>query len=321
MRRMQCLLFVLAGLPGVVWGDDPLLWVQRMNQASRALSYAGTFVYQSQGRMETSRIVRVVDAAGEHERLETLDGPPREVLRHNDDLSCYLPADRLLVKDRAISGRQPGRLTAKPSLLGEFYSISLGEIERVAGREAQVLIFEPRDEMRYGHRLWVDVGSGLLLKARMLAGESGTLEQFAFTEVNTSVVGHDGLRSRMQALGQEWRVVNARGIEIRPEDIEWVFRRLPPGFRQVSLVKRTGRRGGDSGVIHAVFSDGLASVSVFIEPVVTEYAGVAQGGASSAGGSTGIFRRTTNDRLVTVLGEVPQAALRRIAEGVERRGR
>ncbi|MDP5240857.1 MucB/RseB C-terminal domain-containing protein [Uliginosibacterium sp. 31-16] len=313
------LLVGLALAAPAAFGDEAHTWLLRMNQASRSLNYSGTFVYQSQGRIETSRIVHLVDASGEHERLETLDGPLREVIRHNEDVQCFLPQDRIVVTDKAVLGRQPGRLITKPATLSEFYSIRLGVQERVAGRDAQQILLEPRDEMRYGHQLWIDVASGLLLKATMLNEHAGTLEQFAFSEVFPGGnIDHEKLKPSVLKTG-EWRVINARGVELRPEDLEWSFRKLPPGFRGVSWVKRSVRRG-DASTIHAVFSDGLANVSVFIEAAAGSLAGATQSGPVSTG-STGVYRRLVGDRLVTVLGEVPLGALRRIAEGVERRAK
>ncbi len=314
IRRLAVILCagLLASAPAVA--EDALGWLQRMNQASRSLSFSGVFVYQAQGRTETSRIVRLIDGSGEHERLEALDGAPREVLRHNESVQCFLPADKILVLDRAIQARQPGRLVSRPAALDDVYALRLGEPGRVAGREAQVLYLEPRDEFRYGHQLWIDTSTGLLLKSRMTAGAGSVLEQFAFTEMNPDVpIEHDRFKPQTVKTSG-WRVINVAGEDVRPEDIPWVFRKMPPGFKQVALMYRKLHRD-DALAIHAAFSDGFANVSVFIEPQV-------QGrspSASSLLGPVGAYRRTMGDQLVTVLGEVPAQTLKLIAEGVDRR--
>lgn len=299
---------------GCAQADEGFNWLQRMNQAARQLSFSGVFVYQTQGRTETSRIFRLIDGSGEHERLETLDGTPREVVRHNEQVQCFLPADRILVLDRAVLARQPGRLVSKPAALGEYYFVRAGGHVRVAGREAQLVTLEPRDDLRYGHQLWIDVATGLLLKSRMLAGPGGVVEQFAFTEMNpVSSIDHAQLKPQSTRTAG-WRVVNAAGEDLRPEDAPWVFRRLPAGFKPVSLLKRTLRKGGSSA-IHASFSDGFANVSVFIEP----QSSTATQGAAPPAGPIGSYRLMLGEYQVTVLGEVPTAALKRIAEGVEHR--
>lgn len=314
---MKRLCWVFAGwllIGAAAQAEDAYSWLQKMNQASRSLSFSGIFVYQSQGRTESSRIVRLMDGAGEHERLETLEGTPREVIRFNEDVRCYLPAEKLIVLDRAILARQPGRLVSKPAALGEFYDATLAGSGRVAGREARIVRLSPRDGLRYGHELWIDVATGLLLKARMLTDEAGLIEQFSFMEMTPgSDFDHDQFRAR--SVGTDaWRVVNAAGESVLPDDIPWVFRKLPAGYKQVSLVRRK-LHAGSAAAIHAVFSDGLANVSVFIEPVPGRGAQDMPHGT----GAVGIYRRVVADTQVTAMGEVPVAALRRIAEGVEPR--
>lgn len=314
---MKRLCFALLGvmLVASARGEDAFDWLQKMNQAARTLNYTGVFVYQSRGRSETSRVMHLADAAGEHERLETLDGSPREVLRNNDEVYCYLPIERLVVVDKAGAGRFPERLVARPSALGENYLVRLGETMRVAGREAQMISLLPRDEMRYGYQMWADAATGLLLKARMMGEASEVIEQFAFTELNLGVtMDRERLRPRANT-PTDWRIVNVRGVELRPEDMPWGFKSLPSGFRMTSMVRRP-MHGGASEAVHAVFSDGVANVSLFIEAA-------AKGSVPKEGvvnsGSTGIFRRLIGDTLITALGEVPALSLRRFAESVEPR--
>lgn len=304
------IVFACAG----VQAEDAYSWLQKMNQASRSLSLSGVFVYQTQGRSETSRIYRLVDGTGEHERLETLDGTPREVVRHNENVQCFLPADKILVLDRVIQARQPGRLISKPAALEEIYSVQLGEHARVADREAQIVNLVPRDDMRYGHQLWIDVATGLLLKSRMTGNASGMLEQFAFTEVHPGALIDRDLIKAKSSRTEGWRVISAAGEDIRPEDSVWAFRQLPPGFKQIALLKRVMRKS-EAAAVHAAFSDGFANVSVFVEPSVAK---AAQNPAPGSG-PVGMYRRMLGEYQVTVLGEVPKAALKRFAEGVERR--
>lgn len=297
-----------------VWADDPLQWLNRMDQAGRSLNFSGVFVYQNQGVTQSSRIYHMVDAAGEHERLETLNPPMREVVRNNEDVQFFLPQERILILERMVRGRQPGQLLVKPAQLAEFYTISFGESSRVAGRVARQIIFEPRDEMRYGYRYWVDQATGLLLRAQLQGSAPGSqVEQFMFTEVATGVAADPARLKPRSVNTREWRVVNARGDELPLSVIDWNFGKLPPGFRNVSLVRRKVS-ANETGAIHAVFSDGLASVSVFIEDHAK-----ASGPAQSSAGTTGLVQRNLGDQLITVVGELPLPALRRIADGIQRR--
>ncbi|MEN3110089.1 MucB/RseB C-terminal domain-containing protein [Uliginosibacterium paludis] len=314
---MKRLCWVIAGwllISALAQAEDAFSWLQKMNQASRSLSFSGIFVYQSQGRTESSRIARLIDGAGEHERLETLEGTPREVIRFNEDVRCYLPAEKLIVLDRAILARQPGRLVSKAAALGEIYDAKLTGSGRIAGRDARIVNLTPRDEWRYGHELWIDAATGLLLKARLLTGDAGLVEQFSFMEMAPGAdFDHEQLRARSSPT-DAWRVINAAGESVSPEEIPWVFRKLPAGFKQVSLVRRKLHADG-AAAIHAAFSDGLANVSVFIEPT----SGRSSQNMPHSTGAVGIYRRLAGSYQVTAMGEVPVAALKRVAEGVEQR--
>jgi len=309
-----CFLFAMYSMANA---QDALAWLQRMSNAARGLNYSGVFLYQSGGRSELSRITHVVDATGEHERLEALDGTPREIVRNNDEVQSFLPADRLVVIDRAGKDRFPGSLTTKASSLGDYYNVRLGAVVRVAGRDAQTVSLEPRDDMRYGHQFWADVATGLLLKARMVNETGQIVEQFAFTEIAQGISAERDKLKPHTVTGSDWQVVDTRGNELRPDDMPWYLHSLPIGYRPVSLTRRLMRRDGPD-TLHLMLTDGLASVSVFIEPIPKgSNAALVQG--VTGVGATGIFRRIVNDHLVTVLGEAPAAAIRRVAESVELR--
>lgn len=321
MKRFLCFLAVVFAGCGSVLAqapNDPLSWLGRISSAAHKLNYTGTFTYQSGKHMEASRITHLVDASGEYEKLEALDGSPREVVRNNDEVQCFLPEQKLLIVDQFGARRSfPARLPPSPSALAENYRIRKGEVSRIAGMESQQIILEPRDDMRFGHHLWADVASGLLLRARLMGEKGDSIEQFVFTEVQIGApFDKEKVRSRFTR-SADWKVVNARGNDVKVEDIGWVFKHSIPGFRQVVSVARQARKERGEAY-HVVFSDGLAAISVFIEPESGK--GTAQSGLS-ASGSFNIFRRSVADHRITVLGEVPAQALVRIADGVEMRKR
>ncbi len=321
MRRFHCLLaaFLCCGTAWAEVPSDPLSWLGRISSAAHKLNYTGTFVYQNGRNVETSRIAHLVDGGGEYEKLEALDGSPREVVRSNDEVQCFLPDQKLVIVDQPSARRSfPARLPASPSALAENYRIRKGEVVRIAGLESQQIILEPKDDMRFGHQLWADTASGLLLRARLIGEKGESVEQFVFNEVQIGVpVDREKVKPRF-VHAADWKVVQARGNEVKVEDIGWVFRNAIPGFRQVVSVVRPARKErGES--YHVVFSDGLAAISVFIEPLSSAKTN-AQSGMSTSG-AVNIFRRTVADHLITVLGEVPPQALVRIADGVEMRKR
>jgi sigma-E factor negative regulatory protein RseB len=296
--------------------NDPLSWLGRIATAGQRLNYTGTFIYQSGGGFETSRITHLTDASGEHERLEVLDGSPREVIRNNREVRCVLPDQKTVIIDRSGGQRAfPSRLPESYASLAESYRISLGDISRVAGFDAQLVVLEPRDELRYGHEFWAEVNSGLLLKARLVDENGRAVEQFAFTDVTIGgKIDAEALLPRFQK-GDDWRIIDAQGNQLPVSEAEWGLAANLPGYTLKSIVKRPlGRDSGD--ILHMVYSDGLAAVSVFVEPVDAERFAGGLGPLST--GPINIYKRVVGESLITVLGEVPLVALQRLGEGMER---
>lgn len=315
MAAVLCLGLVFSSAPARAEPPgDPLSWLGRIATASQQLNYTGTFTYQVGRQVETSRIVHVVDASGEHERLEVLDGSPREVIRSNSEVRCVLPDQKVVIIDEPGGRRAfPARLPASFTALAENYRIRKGEVSRVAGHETQLIVLEPRDDLRHGHMFWAELQSGLMLKARMVGEQGEIIEQFTFNEVRIGHVDRESLSPRYRKDGA-WRVVNTRGSEMRKEDSGWLVRDGLPGYSLSSVVRRP--LGADRGeAVHMVFSDGLASVSLFIEPL-GENESVGEAGPV-ASGPINIYKRRLGNFLITALGEVPPRAVQRLGDAVE----
>ncbi len=294
-----------------------LQWLQRIYAATQKLNYTGVFVYQQGQQVETSRITHVVEATGPRERLETLDGVPREVIRTRDEVVCYLPGS-MTVKIDKQSGTPmfPAILPERLKELSENYSIRKGEVERVAGYDCQVIILEPRDRMRYGHRLWADLNTGMLVKAKTFDEKNEMLEQFAFTQLQIGgAIGREQLKARYSRASRDWRVEDSGAIRTNLADAGWVIRSSPPGFRTVTELLRT--LGGTSGVGHIVLSDGLAAVSVFIQPSKSKQP--ASQPVFVRQGAINVYMRQVGDYSVTVVGEAPPESVKYIANAVEYR--
>jgi len=281
-------------------------WLQRIYAASQKLSYTGTFVYHHDNTVETSRITRVVDASGPVEKLEALDGDPREIVRSGDQVVCYYPRTMTMKIDKQ-SGRTsfPVILSDQIKELTESYVIRTGEVERVAGHDCQVIVLQPKDNLRYGQRLCADVGSGMLLKAKTFNEKHGMLEAIAFTQIQIGGnIDRSKVKSRFAANTKAWHVEDSGAEQANLGEAGWSVRAQPPGFRKIMEMTRT--LNGKSGVGHIVFSDGLVAVSVFIEPPVAHASGRHAG--LSRQGAINIYARQVGDHWVTVVGEAPPRA-------------
>ncbi len=311
----------LTGVPARAQQNDALSWLSRLSGAARQLSYTGTFVYQSGAQSETSRITHVYDSGNELERLEVLDGSPREVVRSNDEVKCYLPDSRLLIIEQRSRQRGfPALLPFGLAGLGDYYVVRLGARERVAGQDSQSLILEPRDDLRYGHRFWAQTDSGLLLKATMFDEHGHTIESFAFTQLQIGgPIDPHVLKSRFDASvpGSDWRVDRIQPQESRAEESAWQFRTQLPGFRRIAGMRRPARPGAPAST-HVVFSDGLAAISVFIEPL-SGLAGSPPDVGYSSIGAVNVYKRVVGDHLLVLMGEVPAISLKRLGDGIEPR--
>ena len=316
MRSLAVCLLFCAGLAEAQTTPEALGWLSKIYEATRKLSYTGTFVYQQGDRSETSRITRLAEGGADLEKLEALDGTPREIVRTRDKITCYLPDSRTVKIDRRDDRPSfPALLPERMSALAEHYTITKGEIARISGYECQTIVLKPKDDLRFGFKLWADVGTGMLLKARTFNDKGETVEQFSFTELAIGPVHRDKLKSRLASRSRGWRIEDA---SVSPADLSaagWIVSSDLPGFRKIVEVRRKMHEAMPVGQV--VYSDGLAAVSVFIEPMEARRQSSPAGMSSI--GAINIYTRDVANHRVTVVGEAPAASVQRIGDTVEYR--
>ena len=311
-RTLGIALLLCCGLAQAQTSPEAMKLLRRIYEATEKLSYSGTFVYQQGERSETSHITRATGPGGDVERVEVLDGMPREIVRTRDTVRCYLPESHTVKVERRTDQRAfPAMLPERITDLARNYTITRGEPARVAGFDCEAVVLTPKDELRYGYKLWADSNSGMLLKARTFDRKGATVEQFSFVRLALGNVPRERVRARNA--GQSWRVEDAA---VTPADLAragWTVKGELPGFRKVIEVMR--RMGEARPVGQMVYSDGLAAVSVFIEPLSGRAEAVRPGPSSL--GAFQIYTREVANHVVTVVGEAPAASVQRIATTVE----
>jgi sigma-E factor negative regulatory protein RseB len=306
-------------LPAHAGDADPAKLLERMSQASHALNYQGTFIYAHGNNILSVRIIHGVDDKGEHERLLTLSGKSREVIRDNDEVTCIQP------DDQSISVEHPGPRHAMPLIvtpdvqkISGNYQILVRGSERIAGRLADQVAVVPKDHYRYGHAYWIDQASGLLLRADLINGRGRVVEQMMFTSLTLlDAFPAKSLEPETTTRKSLPQVAPAEGKaeENVPEEGRWMAKDLPPGF-ELELLSFHPMPGKKAPVEHHVYSDGLASVSVFIEPEEhdeSEFLGHSLMGAVHA------FARVIDGSRITVVGEVPAVTVEHIADSMHQR--
>ena len=313
-----------AGTTAAPAGDDQeevrgLL--DRMVRATRSLDYIGTFVFRNGSMLQSMKIIHRADANGSRVRLVSLSGAAREVIRDGERVICILSDHRTVV----VGKRRPGRLspssafepeTAVGSGISEFYSLSNGGVERVADRDATVIDVRPKDRYRYGFRLAVDQETGLLLKSDLLDNGMTTLEQIVYTHLELpESIPDAALKPRISDAGfirYGTDAAEGAGSGSTARTQEWMIGWLPEGFRMAGESYGPVQPGRDP-VDHRVYSDGLASLSIFIEEGLDS--GDRLEGLSSVG-AVNAFSRIIDEYQLSVVGEVPGITVEKVAASI-----
>ncbi|HEY4801211.1 MAG TPA: MucB/RseB C-terminal domain-containing protein [Paraburkholderia sp.] len=295
-------------------------WLDRIQQASQQQHYEGTFVYQRGEFVQSSRITHYASKAdGEFEKLESLDGKPRTMLRHNDDLFTFVPERKLLVVEkRQNKDAFPALLSTSGDQVLAVYEPKMLGTDRVAGLDSQVMQLDPKDNFRFAYKLWADAKTGLLLRSQMLDPSNGqVLQQLAFTQVRIGgPVDKTPIVNGMRNIAG-WTVVRPPLQTVDMEAQGWSFGQAVPGFTRIREVRRpmAARDASDPPipVDQAVFSDGLSTLSVFVEPVKNN----SRKEGSGSSGATHVLVKRNGDYFITLLGEVPQSTLQQFASAIE----
>jgi sigma-E factor negative regulatory protein RseB len=317
LRLGRWLLWVAALAAAPVLADDEARqWLSAMNAALAARSYQGEFLHLANGHVEKLRILHRVKDGRVAERLVNLSGNGREIIRNDSIVQCYLPDDRrVLVESQADTGNMLGTLPVFEASLEASYTLALGERAMVLGRPARVLDVQPRDGYRFGYRLWIDEENKMPVRTDLCDADGRMLEQVLFTSLRVGgPLADAAFRPDVDASSFEWiRQGGGPQKTLADEQLPWRLLQLPPGFRISSSVEQL-LPGSDHPVTHVVLSDGLASVSVFIEgpPAPPRQATEGQGRV----GSAFAYSRVVAGHQVTAVGEVPPQTVEYIAAGV-----
>src|ERR1700686_3336417 len=255
---------LLASVAAAAADDDPSDWLARTDQALATRNYEGVFVHEHAGETETLRVIHRVGSEGVSERLLSMDGSGREFIRKGSQLTCYLPDKRtVLVEKSNDAGLLLASLPRINATSAGLYQVTQLQKARVSGRDARVIAVVPMDQLRYGYRVWIDEATAMPLKTQLRNGAGQVLEQIVFTDLRLPAhIADAELEPAVDARNYRWVQQLADPVDSHVRSISWEASVLPPGFRMTVSARQMLRSGP---VEHLVFSDGLASVSVFVE--------------------------------------------------------
>ncbi len=322
--------FTLAlAMAGAALAEEPGKWLERMNQALTTRNYDGTFSHWQGGKVEMLRIIHRVHNGAVSERLVSLDGSGREFIRTGSNLACYLPDKRtVLVESRPA---EESLLSGFPTIndqTASFYDLREVAQTRLLGRDTHFITVMPKDEYRYGYRLWIDDKTAMPLKTQLCDARGHVIEQVVFASLTlSSHIPDAAFKPEVSTDGFQWLrsdtapVKDPAGKEATADPVVWDALRLPPGFK-MTVRKAQTMPGSNSPVDHLVFTDGLASVSVFVETTTqsTPSAGDEPIDESARVGSSSAFSTVVDGHKITAVGEVPPATVRFIANSVQAGG-
>lgn len=299
-------------------------WLQRMHNASSRRAYMGTFVVSSAaGNLSTSRIWHVCDGEQQMERVDALTGIARTTIRRNDDVLTFLPNAKLARREKRDSfGMFPYLFSASDSSIAEFYTARNGVTDRAAGYDADVVTLVPKDKLRFGYRVWSEKKSGLVIKLQTLDTDGRVIEQSAFSELKLDAPVKMEKLAQMMANTEGYRVEkSSEAVKTTAPHEGWVLKTAVPGFKPVSCFKRDmASATAHESTVQWIFSDGLATVSLFLE--IYDHQRHVQASLRALGATQSLTRHVTavdGDWWLTVLGEVPVQTLQAFAQSLERK--
>lgn len=293
--------------------------LNRMVLAVQTLNYEGTFVYAHDGRMESMHVVHGVGERGERERLLSLNGVAREVIRDDRSVICILPDNQAVVVDKSLPRRPFLKdLPDDFSALENHYRFALLGEDRVADRPTWIIDIVPRDEYRYGYRFWLDQASHMLLKSDLTDVHGKVLEQMMFTLFREM----DGMpMTRLQPALTGNGFQRFEHLEPEPQPLQapatgpWDIARLPAGFHLARYHRRRLPAGAEP-LDHLVYSDGLATVSLYADHGADHDRALR---GSSRMGAVSAFGTLKDGYQLTVVGEVPLITVEEIGRSARYR--
>ncbi len=298
--------------------NEAYKWLEKMHSAVQQLNYEGTFVYLHNHHMESMRIIHTVADGVERERLISLNGAQREVVRSNGEVICIQPDIKTVLVGKQVGRRGMANiLPYEPGKIAAYYDFRVQGEERIADRNTKVILVIPKDGNRYGHKLSLDMETALPLRSDLLDNTGKPVSQIMFTSMKAGpTIRDDALelvtQDELKRFNWSYQKPMQRQTDSGKQASRWLFTSLPDGFR-MSLHERRESGSDDGAVEHYVFTDGLATMSVYIEKAASE--GLFEGGSQM--GAVHAFGTRVNGFQITAVGEVPAQTVKNFALSVK----
>jgi len=304
--------FVLAMHPVYAQDAAPGEWLKKMASAVQTTNYEGTVIRIQDGVADALKVVHVVSDDVVREKVIIQEGNNLEIIRNGNEVHFIMPEKKsVLVEEWDDKSTLFSTLPSSDIRFGSEYDLSIVRKERIAGRKSIMLAIRPHDGFRYGHRIWLDIATGFPLQTKLMDEHGDAIEQVKFADITLDAeIDVSALQPSINIDDFRWYAEPQRTIT-KEAASDWVSDNLPPGFLLTST--RSERKSDtDEAVMHMMFSDGLANVSVFVEPGLDmTISGRTRAGASNA------FSILVGEFCVTAVGEVPAVTVEQIARSMQ----
>lgn len=290
--------------------------VSRIQSAAQTMSFSGTYVHQQDSTLHTLRIVQSKDAKGMVTKVQALDGRRQEIIRTNSETRIYSP-DRQAVKldqSRSLRPAFPGMFLGKPENALRYYDLSVGADMRIADIDAVEVNLKPKDDQRWPIRMWVDKRTSLMMKCQKLNRDGSVIEQVAFSDFSTAAKGNQTVSLPSFQGARDWPVSDESMVALSPMPRLKFKPEAARGFELIAVYQRAGQDTQPFSLRRYVLTDGVATISVFVQPKRTSNALTDQ---VSSRGALSMMSKMIQDSWVTVMGEVPPETLRQFASSLE----
>ena len=287
-------------------------WIEKMSNSSHRGNYQGTFVFWRDQKLESMSIAHGSKDGRIWVGLQSLNGEPRQLIHENGEVISIFPGKQLVSINEMTSN-----LPFHPDLpkdikqLNKHYELSLQGQDRVANRDTQIIQVKPKDGFRYGFKYWLDKDTGLMLRCDVINQRKKVLEHMMFTEFEY-MQSPPAMAFKQTAIPKTFKVIRQNESDSKKADNSWSVNQLPKGFMLTKNIIKPMRKKQNS-VQQLVFSDGLASVSVFIDQNVTAPHRL---DGHTKMGSINAFGVMMDKHQITAIGEVPMETVKLIAESI-----
>ena len=292
------------------------MWFDRMSQAISQRDYQGTYVILDDKKLFSYYLQHSNKNDTAIERIVQLDEDGIEVISTASSVTQYIPHNSEHQSTHII---KPSPFSIFNNLsseqLTQSYSLQLMPKERICGYQA-VVIQLTSDKWRNRYKIWIDQQSALPLKVSVLDDFNNVIKEFRYVNLDIKKEGEYIIVPNNKNISQSHSMIKRTKViptkshshqDIPASPVTW----KPENFHLVSsgLIDST-----QENYLNYTYSDGLNTFSLLVSDLPVKHFSEE---SSTTVGATNILISNKDQKLISILGEVPIQTLKKIAKSAE----